>query len=225
MDISAPATSLADRPRAGQLGHQCSHAPGRPNLHLVSSSRRPRREGNSITRERSRSSRKPSECVVLLPYPLGPVTYCRTDRRPPAARAGPALRSWPQPAGPVVFGQSVLDRHDGIAVNPARDTTRSSPRPNSDPPLLFLNTYAPSSETPRRRRRGRSRMLAGLVAGTVDRCHDEVHRRLVVRQIGCEAAFVAHAVSASAYEHLLQRVEDLDAHAKRVAGTTRRRAA
>src|SRR5512133_1303560 len=26
----------------GHLGHQCSHAPGRPNLHLVSSSRRPR---------------------------------------------------------------------------------------------------------------------------------------------------------------------------------------
>jgi hypothetical protein len=28
----------------GHLGHQCSHAPGRPNLHLVSSSRRPRLE-------------------------------------------------------------------------------------------------------------------------------------------------------------------------------------
>jgi hypothetical protein len=27
----------------GHLGHQCSHAPGRPILHLVSSSRRPRR--------------------------------------------------------------------------------------------------------------------------------------------------------------------------------------
>ena len=26
----------------GHSGHQCSHAPGRPNLHLVSSSRRPR---------------------------------------------------------------------------------------------------------------------------------------------------------------------------------------
>jgi len=26
----------------GHLGHQFSHAPGRPNLHLVSSSRRPR---------------------------------------------------------------------------------------------------------------------------------------------------------------------------------------
>jgi hypothetical protein len=28
----------------GHPGHQCSHAPGRPNLHLVSSSRRPRLE-------------------------------------------------------------------------------------------------------------------------------------------------------------------------------------
>jgi hypothetical protein len=42
MDISARAISLAERPRAGHLGHQCSHAPGRPNLRLVSSSRRPR---------------------------------------------------------------------------------------------------------------------------------------------------------------------------------------
>jgi len=42
MDISARAISLADRPRQGHSGHQCSHAPGRPNLHLVSSSRRPR---------------------------------------------------------------------------------------------------------------------------------------------------------------------------------------
>jgi hypothetical protein len=42
MDISARATSLAVRPQMGRLGHQCSHAPGRPILHLVSSSRRPR---------------------------------------------------------------------------------------------------------------------------------------------------------------------------------------
>ena len=28
-------SSLADRPRTGHLGHQCSHAPGRPILHLV----------------------------------------------------------------------------------------------------------------------------------------------------------------------------------------------
>jgi hypothetical protein len=43
MDISARASSLPDRPRSGHLGHQCSHAPGRPILHRVSSSRRPRR--------------------------------------------------------------------------------------------------------------------------------------------------------------------------------------
>jgi hypothetical protein len=43
MDISARAISLADRPRTDHSGHQCSHAPGRPILHHVSSSRRPRR--------------------------------------------------------------------------------------------------------------------------------------------------------------------------------------
>src|ERR1700704_4782430 len=42
MDISAPAISLADGPQLGALG-QYSYAPGRPNFHLVSSSRRPRR--------------------------------------------------------------------------------------------------------------------------------------------------------------------------------------
>jgi len=36
MDISAFAISLADRPRAGHLGHQCSQTPGRPSLHLNS---------------------------------------------------------------------------------------------------------------------------------------------------------------------------------------------
>ena len=56
MDISARAISLAARPRPGHLGHQCSHAPGRPNLHLVSSSRRPRRV-NRI--DQATSSRAP----------------------------------------------------------------------------------------------------------------------------------------------------------------------
>jgi hypothetical protein len=44
----------------GHSGHQCSHAPGRPNLHLVSSSRRPRLETVDRLRHRvllrSRSS-------------------------------------------------------------------------------------------------------------------------------------------------------------------------
>jgi len=32
---------------AGHIGHQCSQAPGRPNLHLVSLSRRPRHDRHS----------------------------------------------------------------------------------------------------------------------------------------------------------------------------------
>ncbi len=44
MDISARAFSLADRPRSGHSGHQCLHALGRPILHFVLSSRRPRLE-------------------------------------------------------------------------------------------------------------------------------------------------------------------------------------
>jgi hypothetical protein len=33
---------ISGKASTGHSGHQCSHAPGRPNLHLVSSSRRPR---------------------------------------------------------------------------------------------------------------------------------------------------------------------------------------
>ena len=36
---------ISGQASTGQTGHQCSHAPGSPILHLVLSSRRPRREG------------------------------------------------------------------------------------------------------------------------------------------------------------------------------------
>jgi hypothetical protein len=52
MDISARAFSLADRPRSGHSGHQCSHALGRPILHFVLSSRRPRLEAVDRLRHR-----------------------------------------------------------------------------------------------------------------------------------------------------------------------------
>src|SRR5258707_11642419 len=50
MDISAPAVSLADRPRTGHSGHQGSQAPGSPVLHFVSSSRRPRQRKGRLER-------------------------------------------------------------------------------------------------------------------------------------------------------------------------------
>jgi hypothetical protein len=62
MDISARAISLADRPRPGHLGHQCSHAPGRPNLHLFSSSRRPRRGSRVGLTTSSRAPRFAPSC-------------------------------------------------------------------------------------------------------------------------------------------------------------------
>jgi len=39
---------ISGQTSAGHLGHQCSRAPGRPILHLVSSSRRPRRVENGL---------------------------------------------------------------------------------------------------------------------------------------------------------------------------------
>ena len=60
MDISAPAVSLADRPRTGHSGHQGSQAPGRPVLHLVSSSRRPRQENGIM------SSLSPDRCSSFV---------------------------------------------------------------------------------------------------------------------------------------------------------------
>ena len=36
MDISARAISLADRPRTGHSGHQCSHAPGKTDPSISS---------------------------------------------------------------------------------------------------------------------------------------------------------------------------------------------
>jgi hypothetical protein len=44
LSFSAPAFSLPARPQVGHSGHQFSQAPGRPFLHLFSSSRGPRRE-------------------------------------------------------------------------------------------------------------------------------------------------------------------------------------
>src|SRR5467141_432953 len=83
MDISARAFSLADRPRLDHLGHQCSHALGRPNLHLVSSSRRPRLE----TVDRVTSSLAP-HIAQLLCSSQGPFPSSRRAERTIASRAG-----------------------------------------------------------------------------------------------------------------------------------------
>src|SRR5258708_16988456 len=101
MDISAHAFSLTDRPRSGHSGHQCSHAPGRPILHLYLSSRRPRLE---------------TVCCYVIAWLLIPrssfvrakgrsfVPACRTSiaSRAGAVKAGrrPWLAAGPPPSPP-----------------------------------------------------------------------------------------------------------------------------
>src|SRR6202041_2964743 len=70
MDISARAFSLADRPRSGHSGHQCSHALGRPILHFVLSSRRPRLETvdrvtSSLAPHIAQAGRTPAPSVLV----------------------------------------------------------------------------------------------------------------------------------------------------------------
>src|SRR5437899_8561426 len=87
MDISARAISLPDRPRLDHLGHQYSHAPGRPILHLYFSSRRPRLE--TVDRLRHR---------LLL---ISPSSFVRAKGRSfvPASRTSIASRAGAVKAG------------------------------------------------------------------------------------------------------------------------------
>jgi hypothetical protein len=89
MDISAHAISLAVRPRPGHSGHQCSHAPGRPILHFVSSSRRPRR----VTGVGATSS--------TAPHPLQFLCSCLAAV--PSSR--PSLVPWRRAQGAVKAGR------------------------------------------------------------------------------------------------------------------------
>src|SRR6516162_9057573 len=49
---------ISGQTSAGHLGHQCAQAPGRPILHLVSSSRRPRREADYVNSGSSSSAER-----------------------------------------------------------------------------------------------------------------------------------------------------------------------
>src|SRR5450755_182857 len=111
MNISARAFSLADRPQVGHSGHQCSHAPGRPILHLVSSSRRPRLE----TGDRVTSSLAP-HIAQFLCSSQGPFVPVR--RTSIASRAG-AVKAWRSIASePLLcpFGLLWLSHLDLLAV-------------------------------------------------------------------------------------------------------------
>src|ERR1700730_8378928 len=68
MDISARAFSFAETPRSGHYGEQCSHALGKPILHFVLSSRRPRLE--AVDRATSSLAPHIAQCLCLSQWPF-----------------------------------------------------------------------------------------------------------------------------------------------------------
>src|SRR5258708_12580078 len=94
MDISARAISLTDRPQRGHVGHQGSHAPGRPILNLFSFSRRPRR-GRDVGYVIHSSSLR----AVPFFWPHGRSFFPASARRPAPRPTPPA----PPPCSPAPF--------------------------------------------------------------------------------------------------------------------------
>src|SRR5690606_34427443 len=95
-----------------------------------------------------------------------------------------------RPVLPVVFGEAVLNRDDGIAVAPV------------GPEFHHLLTtqhlafdvevvLAVAVDFRGRRVERNSNLLAGFVTGLDDRFHDDVERRLIGAEAGRETAFVA----------------------------------
>ena len=137
MDISARAFSLPDRPRSGHLGHQCSHAPGRPILHFYLSSRRPRLE----IVDRVTSSLAPdiaqflcsSQGPFLRP---GPQNVDRVARRGGQGRPSRMACGWLRrcQAAPCMrpFKSSPISQHSSLSSSQFLCSTWnpvSSPRP------------------------------------------------------------------------------------------------
>ena len=102
----------------GHSGHQCSHALGRPNLHLVSSSRRPRRVGIWLGHRSfltSRCSFVRAWWSFLRPGPQNVDRVARKGRSRPAVALGlrlaPALPGCALTAPSTARGSSGSDAY------------------------------------------------------------------------------------------------------------------
>ena len=98
------------------------------------------------------------------------------------------------PAGPIRFGQAVLDRDHGILpcpVGPHRD--HGGRVKGALARSLEIVSSVAGVELAGRRVEGDEHVLAGLVARLADGFHHHVERVAVRFEIGCEAALVADA--------------------------------
>ena len=118
------------------------------------------------------------------------------------------------PAGPVVLGQRVLDRHDRVGADPVgvdRGHLLGGLR------LALEEVGAVLVELGRRDVERERDVAARGEARLADRLDDEVERGPVVLEVGREAALVAHAGGQAALlEHRLERVVRLGPPAQRL---------
>ncbi len=129
------------------------------------------------------------------------------------------------PAGPVVLGHSVLDRHDRVLVAPRPEHVGPVGRRERQA-LAFQMVLAVPEELARRAVERERDLLARHVAGLLDGLQDQLDRRLVALHARRETTLVAHrGAHAGVVDQLLQRVEHLGAVAHRLARTSARRSA
>ena len=127
-----------------------------------------------------------------------------------------------RPPSPVVLRQAVLDRDDRIAVDPALVQRYHLVRRLLFPPALLEDVRAVLIQLGRRRIQGDRHVLPRLVAGAPDRGQDRLERGLVAGQVGREPAFVPDGGrEVSLLQHLLERMEYLDADAEAVGEAVR----
>jgi hypothetical protein len=119
-DISAPGFSLADRPRMGHSG-QGQQAPGRPVLHLVSPSRRPRhfrfpssRHAAKMASNHGGIGARPSVIPIFKMRRQSPLDGAEHGRRMHV------------PAGPISSDRNTVDRSClSLPLVPTRDRDRA----------------------------------------------------------------------------------------------------
>ncbi len=118
-----------------------------------------------------------------------------------------------RPAHPVILGHAVLDRDDRVAGGQVGEIARHA-FGIEGLTLAGKHVLAVPVELGRRRIEGEKHVIAGPIAGVLDRLGDEAERRVGRGEIWRKAALVADiGVVPGILQLLAQRVEDLRADA------------
>ena len=122
------------------------------------------------------------------------------------------------PCGPIVLVQSVLDGHDGVLVAPAFPKVHHfSTRALVSGRLKLVKAAFLVVELRGCGVHGQKHVFSGTVSRLFNGAQNDFHGFFVASQIGGKSAFVSHVGAVTlAFQHALQVVEDLRAHAQAV---------